>query len=104
MSHHIESDEVKLINIENSSFISSQFKNILNHCICNNFERRRFLATNGKSHQFLVRSRRQDDVDEMYLSKSAISHVFCRRYGEAHEKHVAVLDIFRVVLEVVFVS
>ena len=38
MSHHIESDEVKLINVENSSFISSQFKNILNHCICNNFE------------------------------------------------------------------
>ena len=49
-------------------------------------QRRRFLATNGKSHQFLVRSRKQDDVDEMYLSKSAISHVFCRRYGEAHEK------------------
>ena len=40
MSHHLESNEVKLINVDigSSSFISSQFKNILNHCICNNFE------------------------------------------------------------------
>ena len=27
-----------------------------------------------------------DDVDEMYQSKSTITHVFCRRHGKAHEK------------------
>ena len=40
MSHHLESYEVKLIKvyIYAVSFLDCQFKNILNHCICNNFE------------------------------------------------------------------
>ena len=37
MSHHLESYEVKLIYIA-VSFLDCQFKNIFNHCICNNFE------------------------------------------------------------------